>query len=132
MKIKYCRSVIRNNFGYGFVMIVLGIFAVSINSSSVFSYLWIALGILQSASSYYRQKYQYLTIQDDKIIKHNLISKSISLSEIKRVKKYGNSYKIEARDQSMLIEKDFIESESLTKLNLFFEKFNPKVVANLR
>lgn len=131
MKIKYCRSVIRNNFGYGFTMIVLGIFAVYINSSSVFSYLWIVLGILQAASSYYRQKYQYLTIREDRIIRHSLIPKSISLSEIKRVKKYVNSYKIETRDQSMRIEKDFIEAESLDKLNLYLEKLKPKM-ANLR
>ena len=132
MKIRYCRSLIRNNYGYGLTMIGLGIFAVYINSSSVLSYLWIVLGILQAGTSHYREKYQYLTIRENKLIRHSLIPKSIELSEIRRVRKFVDSYKIETHNQSMRIEKDFIEGESLHKLNLFLENLKPKVPANLR
>ena len=132
MKIRYCNSVIRNNYGYGLTMIGLGIFAVYINSSSVFSYLWIFLGILQAGTSYYRQRYQYLTIKEDKLIRHTIIPKSIALSDIRRVKKFMDSYKIETHNQSLRIEKNFIEKESLHKLNLFLEDFKPKVSATLR
>ncbi|WP_324718968.1 hypothetical protein [Salinimicrobium sp. HB62] len=131
MKIKYCRSLIRNNYGYGLTMIILGIFAVYINSSSIFSYLWIFLGILQAETSYYRQTYQYLTIQEDKLIRHSLIPKSIAVADIKRVKKYVNSYKIETNNQSMRIEKDFIDRESLKRLNLFLERLQPQISGTL-
>lgn len=132
MKIRYCKSLIRNNYGYGLTMIALGIFAVYINSSSVFSYLWIVLGILQAGTSYYRQKYQYLTIKNDRLIKHSIIPKSIALSDIRRIKKYMHGYKIETQYQTILIEKSFIESESLQKLHIFLENLKPKVSTNLR
>lgn len=127
MKIRYCKSVIRNNYGYGLTMIGLGIFAVYINSSSVFSYLWIFLGILQAGTSYYRQKFEYLTIKEDRLIRHSIIPKSIAFSDIRRVKKFMDSYKIETHNQSMRIEKNFIETESLQKLNLFLEDLKPQV-----
>lgn len=131
MKIKYCRSLIRNNYGYGLTMIGLGIFAVYINSSSIFSYLWIFLGILQAGTSYYRQTYQYLTIKEDKLIRHSIIPKRIAVADIKRVKKYVNSYKIETHNQSMRIEKDFIDRESLQRLNLFLERLQPQISGTL-
>ena len=130
MKIKYCKSVIRNNYGYGLTMIGLGLFAVYINSSSALSYLWILLGILQAGTSYYRQKYQYLTIKDDKLVRHTLIPKSIDITEIRRVRKFVNSYKIETHNQSMRIEKKFIENESLEKLNFFLEDLKPQISTN--
>lgn len=132
MKIRYCKSVIRNNYGYGLTMIGLGIFAVYINSSSIFSYLWIIIGILQAGTSYYRQRYQYLTIREDRLIRHSIIPKSIALSDIRKIKKFVDSYKIETHNQSMRIEKNFIETESLQKLNLFLEDLNPKVSTHLR
>lgn len=132
MKINYCKSVIRNNYGYGLTMIVLGFFAVYINSESVFSYLWILLGILQAGTSYYRQKYQYLTVNNEKLIRHTLIPKSISVSEIRRVRKFMDSYKIETPNGSMRIEKKFIDRESLQKLNFFLENIKPKISTNLR
>lgn len=132
MKINYCKSVIRNNFGYGLTMIGLGIFAVYINSSSALSYLWIFLGILQAGTSYYRLKYQYLTIEEDKLVRHSLIPKSIPLREIKKVRKFMNSYKIETHNKSMRIQKNFIDGESLQKLNIFLEDLKPKISANVR
>lgn len=132
MKIRYCKSVIRNNYGYGLTMIGLGFFAVYINSSSVFSYLWIFIGILQAGTSYYRQRYQYLTIKEDRLIRHSIIPKSIALSDIRRVKRFMDSYKIETHNQSMRIEKNFIEPESLQKLNFFLDGFKQKVSPDLR
>ena len=132
MKIKYCKSLIRNNYGYGLTMIGLGIFAVYINSSSIFSYLWIFIGLLQAGTSYYRQTYQYLTISEDKLIRHSIIPKSVAVADIKRVRKYMNSYKIETHNQSLRIEKDFIDRESLKTLHLFLDRIQPQVTGSIR
>lgn len=107
-------------------MIGVGLFAVYINSSSIFSYLWIFVGILQLATSLYQKKHQYLTIEEDRIVKHSLLPKSIALSDIKRIRKYMNSYKIEAENSSIRIEKDFIENDSLFKLNHFLDNLELK------
>ena len=113
-------------------MIGLGIFAVYINSSSAFSYLWILLGIVQAASSYYRQKYEYLTIGNHELVRHSFIPKSIPVSEIRRVRKFMDSYKIETHNQSMRIEKRFIERESLENLKVFLDELKPQVSTNFR
>ena len=126
-KIRYPESRIKNNLGYGIVMIGVGIFAVYINSISIFSYLWIFIGILQLGTSLYQKKHQYLTIERDRIVKHSLVPKSIALADIRRVRKFMNSYKIESKNSSILIEKDFIENDSLYKLNHFFDSLELKV-----
>lgn len=120
-KICYSKSRLQNQFGYGIVMIGVGLFAVYINSASIFSYLWILLGALQTGTSFYQKKHQYITIENDKLIKHSLIPKSIELSSIKKVRRYVNSYKIEAENKSLRIEKNMIEEDSLYRLDHFLE-----------
>jgi hypothetical protein len=127
MKVKYPKSRIQNNFIYGLLMVGVGIFAVYINSSSIFSYLWIFVGILQTGTAFYQKKHQYLTIRQDKLIKHSIIPKSVEISEIKRVRKFVNSYRIETTNGSLLIEKSFVEEESLQELNHFLENLSPSL-----
>lgn len=127
MKVKYPKSRIQNNFIYGLIMIGVGLFAVTINSSSGFSYLWVFIGMLQTGTALYQKKNQYLTIKEDKLIKHSLIPKSIEISEIKRIRKFVDSYKIETGNHSMLIEKSFIEEDSLRELNQYLETLSPRL-----
>lgn len=123
-KICYPKSRLQNQLGYGLIMIGVGVFAVYINSNSIFSYLWILIGILQMGTSVYQKRHQYLTIENGKLIKHSLFPKSIAFSEIKRVRKCVNSYKIETDSKSMRIEKNFIEKESLYRLNHILDNLN--------
>lgn len=129
MKVKYPKSRIQNNFIYGLLMIGVGLFAVYINRSSIFSYLWVVIGMLQTLNALYQKKNQYLTIKEDKVIKHSLIPRCIQISQIRRIRKFGNSYRIEADNCTMLIEKNFIEEESLQELNQFFENLRPSLAS---
>lgn len=106
-------------------MVGVGLFAVYINSSSIFSYLWVFIGMLQTGTAFYQKKHQYLTICEDRLIKHSFIPKSVEISEIKSVKKFVDSYRIETGNRSMLIEKSFIEKDSLQELNHFLESLRP-------
>ena len=127
MKVRYPKSRIQNNFIYGLVMVAVGFFAVYINSSSIFSYLWILIGLLQTGTAYYQKSRQYLTIEDDKLIKHSIIPQTIQISEIKRVRKFVNSYRIETGNGCIRIEKSFIEEESIKDLNRFFDTLKPNL-----
>lgn len=127
MKVRYPKSRIQNNFIYGLIMVAVGIFAVYINSSSVFSYLWIFIGLLQTGTAFYQKRNQYLTIGEDKLIKHSIIPRTVRISEIKRVRKCVDSYRIETGQGSLRIEKIFIEEESLKDLNRFFETLQPNL-----
>ncbi|WP_051205333.1 hypothetical protein [Salinimicrobium xinjiangense] len=127
MKVRYPKSRIQNNFVYGLLMIGVGLFAVYINRTSVFSYLWVFIGLLQLCTALYQKKYQYLTIEGNRLVKHSLIPKSIEISNIKRIRKYVNSYRIETCNGSILIEKNFVEEESLRELNHFLESLRPQL-----
>ena len=127
MKVRYPKSRIQNNFIYGLVMVAVGFFAVYINSSSIFSYLWILIGLLQTGTAYYQKSRQYLTIEDDKLIKHSIIPQTVQISEIKRVRKFVNSYRIETGNGCIRIEKSFIEEESIKDLNRFFDTLKPNL-----
>ncbi len=128
MKVKYPKSRIQNNFIYGLLMIGVGLFAVYINRTSIFSYLWVFIGLLQLCTALYQKKYQYLTIEENRLVKHSLIPKTIEISQIKRIRKYVNSYRIETCSTSILIEKNFVEEESLQELNQFLETLRPGLV----
>lgn len=127
LKIKYPKGRLQNNIGYGIVMIGVGLFAVYINSSSIFSYLWIVVGFLQLGTSLYQKKNQYITIEEDRLIKHSLIPKTIEVSKIQRIRKFVNSYRIETAEGSIRIEKDFIEEESLQDLQKFLDRLKTRV-----
>ena len=126
MKIKYIESRIKNNLGYGILMIAVGLFAVYNDSSSIFSYLWILLGGLQTGTALYEKKNQYLTIEQEKITKHSIWPKTINISEIEKVRKFANSYKIETKNTTLTIDKGIIENDSLYQLENYLNSLNLK------
>jgi len=126
MKIKYIESRIKNNLGYGILMIAVGLFAIYNDSSSIFSYLWILLGGLQTGTALYEKKNQYLTIEQEKITKHSIFPKTINISEIEKVSKFVNSYKIETENTTLTIDKGIIENDSLYKLENYLNNLNLK------
>ena len=127
MKINYEDSRLKGNLVYGSFMIVIGIFAVFNNSSSIFNYAWIIVGLIQTGTYFYDKKYQYLTIENKTITRHFLIPKTIKIDEIKRVRKFVNSYKIETDTRTMRISKNLIEKDSLKELDRFFDSLRFEV-----
>lgn len=127
MKIKYDDSRLKGNLVYGSCTIVIGIFAVSTNPTSIFSYAWIVVGLLQAGSYFYDKKYQYLTIENNTLTKNFLIPQKININEIKKVRKFKNSYKVETDKRTIRILKNIIEENSLKRLDHFFNSLNLKV-----
>ena len=127
MKIKYEEKILKFNLIYGMFMILIGIFAVANDSHSLFNYTWLVIGALQTGSYFHNKKFQYLTIENNKLTKHSLIPKSIELNEIKKVRKFVNSYKIETEKTTLRISKNIIEKDSLYKLNQVLDDLNLKV-----
>ena len=121
MKIKYEEGRLKSNLVYGSFMIIIGIFAVFNNSSSLFNYAWIAIGLLQAGTYFYDKRYQYLTIENNYLTKHFPIPQTIHLSEIQKVRKFKNSYRVETDRKKMTISKNLIEENSLDKLDQFFK-----------
>ena len=123
MTIKYNPKRIKFNLGYGVIMIFVGLMSVY-SSNSTFSYLWVVLGFLIAGTALYEKKHQYLTLGENKITRHSLIPKSVEISEIKKVRKFRNSYKIETSESTLTINKNIIEPESLIRLDDFLKELN--------
>ena len=107
-------------------MFLMGIFTIYEDSFSIYSYLWFTLGALYLLTTYYERKNQYITIENNKLIKHSIFKKTIDVNDIKKIRKYVSSYKIETSDKTLKINKDIIEAESLYKLEDYFKKLNIK------
>lgn len=127
MKIKYKEKILKFNLFYGMFMIVIGILWVANDSSSFKNYLWIIVGALQTGSYFYDKKFQYLSIENNKLTRHFLIPRSIEIQKIKKIWKFTNSYKIETDKKSLRISKNLIEEDSLFQLDQFFETLNLNV-----
>lgn len=127
MKIKYTERRIKNNLGYGILMIGVGVFAVYSDSLSAFSYLWIVFGALQAGTALYEREYQYLSIKGKSLTKHSLIPKTIEIGEIEKVRHFVDSYEIVTAERTLTIDKGIIETESLFQLQDFFSSLKLKV-----
>ncbi|GGW95501.1 hypothetical protein GCM10008086_25730 [Salegentibacter mishustinae] len=73
------------------------------------------------------KKHQYLTIDNNTLTKHFPIPKKININEIKKVRKFKNSYKVETNKGRITIFKDLVEKDSLRNLDHFFNGLNLKV-----
>lgn len=122
MKIKYIKSRIKYNLGFGFLMICVGLFALYEDHLSALGYIWVFFGALQAGTALYAKKNQYLTINNEKLTKHSIIPKSVEINKIRKVRRFANSYKIETPEKTITIDKGIIENESLFKLEDYFNK----------
>ncbi|MCH4824550.1 hypothetical protein ML462_15360 [Gramella lutea] len=126
MEIKYTKKRLTSYLALGVLMFLMGIFTIYEDSFSIYSYLWFTLGALYLLTTYYERKNQYITIDNDKLIKHSIFKKTIDVNDIKKIRKYVSIYKIETSDKNLKINKDIIEAESLYKLEDYFKKLNIK------
>lgn len=126
MKINYIKNRIKHNLLFGILMMILGLFAIYEDMLSVFSYLWVLIGVLQLISTLNEKKHQYLSIENNKLTRHSIFPKTIEISDIRKIRKSKNSYKIETSERTLKIDKNIIEAESLYKLEDYFNSLDLK------
>ena len=97
-------------------MIGFGLTTLFWSDTLTIRFFWIFFGILQVATAWYFKNNPYLTIQDTKLTKHAPLCRSIEIDEIRKVRKFVNSYKIETSDKTLTIDKNVMEPESLSRL----------------
>lgn len=126
MKINYIKKRITYNLYFGILIMLLGLFAIYEDLLSVFSYVWVLLGVLMVIRALNERKHQYLSIENNKITRHSIFPKTIEISAIQKIRRFENSYKIETADKTLKIDKDIIEAESLYKLEDYFNSLEIK------
>ncbi|EMY80279.1 hypothetical protein ES731_11660 [Psychroflexus gondwanensis] len=127
MEIKYSKKRLNQNLYFGILWLVLGsAAAVFTEAANIFNYGYLSLGILYIATYLFEKHKKYLTITDAIISKNNVFPKTIHLSEIKRIKKIGADYIVEAETTKLKIDTDWIDENSLSELKTFLDHLSLK------
>jgi hypothetical protein len=87
-------------------------------------FFFFAMALLYLGQYMFERQNQYLTITQDEIKVNNLFRKRIKLSDISRIKKFADDYKIIADEKVITINTKIIDQESLSELNELLVKLN--------
>ena len=124
MKIRFTNKRLKSYLIVGILWLVLGTIAVIFDSSNVFNYGYLIMGILYLGTYLFENNKQYLTIENGIISKNHLIPKKINLNEIKRIKKFAGEYILKTDSAELKINTELIEKNSLVELNTVLENLN--------
>ncbi|UII75694.1 hypothetical protein LV716_15745 [Flagellimonas sp. HMM57] len=129
VKIKFSKKRMLVNIYFAISWIVLGIFIYKISNKMGYCFfMFIALSVIYLMFYFYQRRMQYLTIKNRTIKKNSLFAKSILLNEIVEIKRIGNTICIlKTSDKILTIYTDFIEKDSLIKLNDILNAIEMKI-----
>ncbi|MCM4155215.1 hypothetical protein [Gramella sp. AN32] len=83
---------------------------------------WFLLGVFQLIIYFIERKNQYLSISEERIKRITLFfSKSLKISEIKKVTRFRYSYSVETEIKKLSIGREIIASDSKKDLESFFD-----------
>ena len=89
------------------------------------SVTWFILGLLQITCYLLERRNQYITITKDEISRFTLFfSRTIEISEIKKIIRFRYSYRFETESKKLDIDKEVINKDSIDDLDKFIEKLN--------
>ena len=117
---------LRWKFIFGLFWLILGIISITNNSENYFNYGYLIASLLYFGIYFFKNKYQYLTIEDGSIILNNFFSQSINFAELKQIKKKGKRYMLQSEKNELIIDTTLIDKNSLKDLKVILKNLNPK------
>ena len=125
MKIKYKKKRFKQNLIFGIVWTILGFLNLQyIGENNWLDYGFLLVAMLYWISYFYEKSYQYLTIDNDWIMKNSPFGKKINLSEVNRIKKFAGDYILKTDKKEMTINTEVIDEKSLEVLDRTLEKLD--------
>lgn len=116
MKIYYKRKRLRWTFVFGFFWLLLGLISVTNRPENYFNYLYLVLAVYYIGTYLYKRFYQYMTIDDGTIIKHQLRPLNIKTDDLIEVKFYSDVYILRTKQLELRIPTKIIDKQSLKEL----------------
>jgi hypothetical protein len=127
MIIKYKQKRVKNHLIFGMVWFVLGIIGVIFNPS-IFTYGYLLIGLLYIIAYFFENRKQYLTIENDIIIRNTIPKKSFDLKSLTRINRNSSGIKlISETSNDLLIRTPLIEEDSLRELKTFLKYIESKI-----
>ena len=114
MKFKYPKRKKTLNLIIGLLWIALGVFAVLEDEAKNYEYVWLVFGLFYFGLAIYMQVANYVSVDKQKIVKHNLVPITIQFSEITNVKEKAGRIIIESEGKKMKIYKNNIQKNQLS------------------
>lgn len=109
MKFKYPKRKKTLNLIIGLLWIGLGVFAILEDEAKNYEYIWLVLGLFYFGLALYMQVASYVSVDKQKIVKHNLVPIAIQFSEITQLKEFGGTITITSEGKTMKIYKNNIQ-----------------------
>lgn len=131
IKINYNEKSLKSILWFGIYSIVIGVlmFILKLFTDTVkiplipLSIGFIGGGFFKIFMYYFQKRKQYLTIDNNILIKNSLIKKEINLNDIIEIEKFGGYYTLKNEKLKFIINTYLIDSKSLEELNNELEKF---------
>lgn len=125
MKIAFKKKHLNINLIFGLVWLiwfVVGVFGKE--EPNWTDYGWIVISLMYLGTYFYQKNYKYLTIENGIINVNGPFGKKLTLTEIKRIKKFAGDYILKTDKKELTVNTQIIDSNSLAKLNSELEKLN--------
>tara|TARA_R110001583_G_scaffold4351_4_gene25243 strand:+ start:6099 stop:6485 length:387 start_codon:yes stop_codon:yes gene_type:complete len=126
MKIRYKRRYLRWNLVFGIFWLILGVIAIPNNSENFLNYGYLIAALLYIVNYLLKSKNQHLTIENERIILHNLIPKKIYKSDLIHIKKSAGVIILQTDKSELRIKTHLIDKNSLKDLNKILKHLNAK------
>ena len=117
MNIRYSRKVVRKDLILGSLFLLLGIYFVAEEPDNILRYGFLLVSLLHLISGFYQLKMPYLKLKNGSITRGGFISKSISLSEVERIRKFAGDYTLFTPEKKLKINSELVDRSQLNELD---------------
>lgn len=117
MTVRYSKKVVRKDLVLGSLFLILGIFFILEEPSNVIRYGFLLISLLHLISGFYQLRMPYLKLEKGSITRGGLISKSISLSEVERIRKFAGDYTLYTSDKKLKIHSELVNRTEIDELD---------------
>jgi hypothetical protein len=117
---------LRWKFVFGLFWLILGIISITNNSENYFNYGYLIVSLLYFGIYFFKNKYQYLTIEDGTITLNSIFSQRISFEDLNQIKKRGKSYILQSEKNELHINTSVIDKNSLKDLKVIIKSLKKK------
>lgn len=117
MIVKYRRKRIWKELLLGTLFFILGIYFAVSEPENTFRYGFILVGLLHLISGIYQLNVPYLRFDNGKVTRSGLISRSISLSEVARIRKFAGDFSLYTAEKKLKINSELVSKDQMKELD---------------
>ena len=125
MKIRFTKKRLRANLFPGLIWLALGVAVwIFYDYQRWTDFFYIGMALLYLGQYIFEKQNHYLTITGDEIKVNRPFGKRINTSDIDRIKKFDDEYRLISGQRELKINTQIIEPDSLKKLDVLLAKLN--------